>query len=271
MTNRPERCQNPKHVMRLMRAGNAIVFFGGLMLAGLAVLVFWPTRARQSLPVQVAITQPGRVENSALPASSAHSAATNAANPKTNLEQWTEKIPNRITAEQAEAYVRENHRNLVSLLSASRTSGEKGYLREAMQRFPNDPRVAFDAYFFSGGPRDNSQPATPERRQWLENFKQSDPNNPLPNYLAARDDFRAGRTDLALQELQAASGKTAFDDYLLDSLQSTEEAYRSAGLSEADAKSAIFSPSCLVSVKCGSSRFHEAADLASASDNPAER
>lgn len=161
---------------------------------------------------------------------------TNTARGTTNVERWLDGEPKKLTAEQAEAYVRENHRNAISLLAASRASGEKAYLREAMEKFPNDPLVAFDAYFLSG-PHDNKQAATPERRQWLENLKQSDPNNALPNYLAARDDFRAGKTDLALQELQAASGKTVFNDYLLEALQSTEEAYRSAGFSEADAKS----------------------------------
>jgi len=142
----------------------------------------------------------------------------------------------KLTAEQAEAYLRENHRDAASLLAAARASGDKKYLREAMEKFPNDPRVAFDAYFLSG-PYDRTQPASEERRKWLDNFKQSDPDNALPNYLAARDDFKAGKTDLALQELQAASGKTLFQDYLLDSLQTTEEAYRAAGYSEADAKS----------------------------------
>jgi len=161
---------------------------------------------------------------------------TNAVAATNKPASWRDVEPKRLTSEQAETYVRENHRSAMSLLAASRTSGEKAYLREAMEKYPNDPKVAFDAYFLAG-PYDNKQPATPERRQWLENMKQSDPNNPLPNYLAARDDFRAGKTDMALQELQAASNKPAFNDYLLEALQTTEEAYRSAGFSEVDAKS----------------------------------
>lgn len=123
----------------------------------------------------------------------------------------------KLTAEQVEAYLRENHRDAASLLAAARASGDKTYLREAMEKYPNDPRVAFDAYFLAG-PRDSDKLASAESRNWLDAFKQSDPDNALPNYLAAGDDFRAGQTALALQELQAASGKSAFQDYLLDSL-----------------------------------------------------
>jgi hypothetical protein len=149
--------------------------------------------------------------------------------------RWSKGERPELTVEQVEAYLHQNHRNAVSLLAAARVSGDKSYLREAMEKFPNDPHVAFDAYFRSD-PYDSTQPASEERRKWLDSFKQSDPDNALPNYLAARDDFKAGKTDIALQELQAASNKSLFQDYLLDSLQSTEEAYRAAGYSEAEAK-----------------------------------
>ena len=142
----------------------------------------------------------------------------------------------KLTAERAEAFLSANHRNAASLVAASRVFGDKTYLHEAMEKFPNDPHVAFDAYFLNG-PHDSTKPASPERRQWLDALKQADPDNALPNYLAAADDFKAGNTQGALQELQASAGKS-FNSYVLDSLQSTEEAYREAGYSEADAKTA---------------------------------
>jgi hypothetical protein len=137
--------------------------------------------------------------------------------------------------EQLEAYLKENHRSAESLLVAARTTGDKTFLREAMEKYPNDPRVAFDA-FFRNGPYDSTKPASEERRKWLDVLQQNDSKNALGDYLSARDHFRSGQTELALRELQSASGKSEFQDYSLDFLQSAEEAYRAGGYSEASAK-----------------------------------
>jgi hypothetical protein len=137
--------------------------------------------------------------------------------------------------EQLETYLKDNHRNAASLLAAWRATSDRALLREAMEKYPNDPRVAFEAYFRSE-PYDSSKPATEERRKWLDTLRQSDPGNALADYLSACDHFRSGRTELALQELQAASGKSAFRDYTIDFVQDSEEAYRSAGYAEGPAK-----------------------------------
>lgn len=140
-----------------------------------------------------------------------------------------------VKTQQLEAYLKENHRSAASLLAASRLTGDRALLREAMEKFPNDPRVAFDAYYRSEV-NDRTKPADEERRKWLEALKQSDPGNALADYLAARDDFLAGRTEAALQEIQTASGKSTFQDYSLDFLQNSEEALRAAGYSDLAAK-----------------------------------
>ena len=135
-----------------------------------------------------------------------------------------------------ETYLQQHNRSAESLLAAARvlrTPDGREYLREAREKYPNDPRVAYDAYYHSG-PYDNQQPASPERRQWLDNFKQAAPDNALPDYLSARDDFKAGRTAEAVQEVLAAVGKP-MQDYALDSVQNAEQAYLAAGLPEAEA------------------------------------
>jgi hypothetical protein len=71
----------------------------------------------------------------------------------------------------------------------------------------------------------------------LERLKQSDPANALPNYFSALDAFKSGQMDRAVQEITAASGKQQFQDYTMDFLQNAEDAYRSAGYSDAEAKS----------------------------------
>jgi hypothetical protein len=98
-----------------------------------------------------------------------------------------------------------------------------------MQKYPNDPQVAFEAAYRKNGTPD-------ERRQWLDSFKKSAPDNSLAYYLSASEYFKAGQSDQGIQELMAASGKHEFDDYTLDRMQDDEEAYRAAGYSVVEAK-----------------------------------
>jgi hypothetical protein len=133
----------------------------------------------------------------------------------------------RLTPEQLARYLQENHRSSTSLLSAYRTSRDPALLREAMQKYPGNPQVAFEAVFDK-----DASPA--EHRQWLENFKKAAPDNSLANYVSALDYFKSGQTDLAVQELESAYGKQGFNDYTWERIQSDEEAFRSAGYSEAE-------------------------------------
>lgn len=149
--------------------------------------------------------------------------------PATNLFERFGKEPPKLTPEQVEAYLKANGRKAAILLAAFRTSGEPALLEEAMKNFPNDPRVAFEAVFKKDMPPE-------QRRQWLNAFEQTAPDNPLANYLSAREYFKAGQTDQAVQELQAASGKPQFQDYTLDRRQEDEETYLAAGYSTGAAK-----------------------------------
>jgi hypothetical protein len=149
--------------------------------------------------------------------------------PPTNLYALLMDKPLKLTAEQAESYLKANPRNAASLLAAYRTTGDPALLKEAMQKYPSDPQVAFEALF-------NKDASTEERRQWLDVLKQSAPENSLANYLSALDYFKAGQTDLAVQELEAASDKAQFQDYRLEAAQNDIEVYLAAGYSVADAK-----------------------------------
>lgn len=222
-----------------MRARIILFAVAGSMLGALALWMLAPGLNGRSGPSERGATsQADAALNQSQPnerAARVRKPTPAAPSPKT-LEEHMEAERSKLTAERAEAFLSANHRNAASLVAASRVFGDKTYLHEAMEKFPNDPHVAFDAYFLNG-PHDSTKPASPERRQWLDALKQADPDNALPNYLAAADDFKAGNTQGALQELQASAGKS-FNSYVLDSLQSTEEAYREAGYSEADAKTA---------------------------------
>src|SRR5207245_11382376 len=147
----------------------------------------------------------------------------------TNLYARLKDNSGKLATGQVEPYLKANHRSASSLLAAYRTTGEPALLEEAMQKYPDDPQVAFEAAF-----KKDSSPE--QRRQWIEAFKRSAAENALPNYLSALDYFKAGQADQAVQELIAASGKKQFQDYTLDRMQDDEEAYLEAGYPMAEAK-----------------------------------
>lgn len=138
----------------------------------------------------------------------------------------------KLTAEQLQGYLQSNHRNAESLLAAMQTSGDKSYLREAMQKYPNDPKVAYAALFFGGMFGDLSPQ---EARQWADTFKQVAPGNSMADYSSALNYLKSGQTDLALQDM-AAAAKGTWNDYAWQFAQSNEEAYRAAGYSDLDSK-----------------------------------
>jgi len=148
----------------------------------------------------------------------------------TNLYERFKDKQLKLAVEQVESYLKANGRNAASLLAAYRTTGDSALLDEAMQKFPSNPQVAFEAAF--------KKDAAPEdRRRWLDAFKESDPDNALANYLSALDYFKSGQPDQAVQEFIAASGKP-FQDYTSERYQDDAEAYLAAGYSVADAKTA---------------------------------
>ncbi len=134
----------------------------------------------------------------------------------------------KLTADQAEAYLNQNGRNAVSLLSAFRTSDNPALLQEALQKYPDDPQVNFEAALFK-----DTSPA--DRRQYLDAFKKSAPANALAYYLSAADHFKAGQANEAVQDVIGASSKTEFHDYSVERTQADQEAYLAAGYPMAQA------------------------------------
>ena len=132
-----------------------------------------------------------------------------------------------VTLEQLAPYLEAKQRSAESLLAAFHVTGDPTALREALEKYPGDPRVNFAAAFKGDSPE--------ERRQRLDAFKQSAPDNALANYLSAQDYFRAGQNEQAVQELVAAAAKQDFQCYAGDFLQDLEEGYGAAGCSTAGA------------------------------------
>jgi RNA polymerase sigma factor (sigma-70 family) len=135
----------------------------------------------------------------------------------------------KLTLAQVEPYLNVKGRSAASLLAAFRTTSDPALLAEAIQKYPDDPQVGFEAAINNG-----ASPA--ERRQGLDAFKQAAPENSLANYLSALDYLKSGQTNEALQELSAASGKPQFQDYSHDRVQTDEEAYLAAGYPPGEAQ-----------------------------------
>jgi RNA polymerase sigma factor (sigma-70 family) len=147
----------------------------------------------------------------------------------TNIHARLLDNPPAVTAAQLEGYLKTHRRDAASLLAAYRVTHDPALLAEAMQKYPNDPHVDFEALFNTNAPPD-------DRRQWLSAFEKSAPDNALANYLSALDYFKSGQPDQALQEMAAAAGKPGFQDYTTDRILDDDEAYLGAGYSVVDAK-----------------------------------
>jgi hypothetical protein len=126
------------------------------------------------------------------------------------------------------AYLQTNASNAESLLVAFQASSNRNYLISAATNFPHDPRVQL-AVLMNG--------VFPEQRAtWIARFKQDAPDNPLPNYIAALDAFKAQQPQAALRELLSAKEKPHYRDYIVDNIQALEELYLADGRPPAEAK-----------------------------------
>jgi len=123
--------------------------------------------------------------------------------------------------EQIEAYLRQNHRNVESLLAAFQVSRDPSYLREAATNAPMDPAVQFAVIANKVFPD--------EQRKWIDAFKASSPENALAWYFSASDYFKSRLPEQAIPELTQATRRQFYGDYAAQTTQAVEEIYDSAG------------------------------------------
>lgn len=151
----------------------------------------------------------------------------------TNVYERLKDKDIKLTREQVESFLNANGRNAANLLAAFRTSGDKELLKEAEEKYPNDPQVDFEAVAYNALHGNDVSPG--DQRKWLDAFEQSDPDNALANYLSAINYFNSGQVDQGVQDLAAASGKS-LNDYTVSRVESDMEAYLAAGYPVADAQ-----------------------------------
>ena len=135
----------------------------------------------------------------------------------------------KLTLAQVEPYLNAHQRSAPSLLAAYRTTSDPALLAEAVQKYPQDPRVNFEAAI-------RLEAAPEERRRALDEFKQAAPDNSMASYLSALDHLKAGQAAAGIDDLLAASGKAQFQCYSQDRILANEEAYLAAGYPPAEAK-----------------------------------
>jgi hypothetical protein len=210
-----------------------IVGTGALVLVAFALLL--PRRRENNLPPK---EEPGvtaeyspekrAAMRSAVDGSNLPPAGTNA------YTRWRAGTLPEVAPTQLADYLLRNRRNAASLLGAFRSTGDKSFLQEAMQNYPDEPRVALSALLEGGA-------ASGDRQKWLETLRVATPDNSLANFLSAAEYLHAGNASDAIKEMLAGSSKPYFEDYWVDATQNAEEAYRAAGYSEAEAKMAAAS------------------------------
>ncbi len=129
-----------------------------------------------------------------------------------------------VSREKLDEYLLKHNRSAASLLAGYHALQDTNLLNEAAARFPNDPYVQW-AMLTSEGLGGE------QRRQWLEAFKTSSPENSLANYLSAAEHFKVGNQEAAIKELVEASGKKQFKDFAMEAMIDEQELQRFAGRS----------------------------------------
>jgi len=214
--------------MRLRDKPYTVAVVAGSLLFSATIIVLWLARtmtedAAPREPKPVATWSPAKTSRP----KAEDGSASGSEGPPLASRFLRDGKPLRPTAEQIDAHLASRNRNLDSLLSAFRITGYKGFLTEALERFPDDPRTVLAALPLEKDPD--------RRLEMVEAFKRAEPGNAMGNCLAARALLDMGRKDEALAELQDLAGKP-FDDFSLISLQADEEVYLEAGIPPVEAR-----------------------------------
>ncbi len=146
------------------------------------------------------------------------------------FDQWLEEFQKPVaTAAEIHAYLEAHGRSREALAAAGVLTRDDALLREAAKRFPEDPMVQFLVVANNLFPDD--------RREWVERFKQSQPDNALAAYYMAREHLAAGETSAAIAELRRGAGLEKFEDFSEESMLGMDAMMLEMGKSPFEAKS----------------------------------
>ena len=196
-----------------------LAVLSALVLVGALVLQLTKRRAADSAdnPAEIVSIPPHGVAPSPRPKTESKPAESIA-------EDDEGPSPLAVPREKVDEYLAKHNRSAASLLAGYHALQDTNLLNEAAAKFPNDPYVQW-AMLTSEGLGGE------QRRQWLEAFKTSSPDNSLANYLSSAEHFKAGNQEAAIQEVLDASGKKQFKDFSMDAMIDEQELHRFAGQS----------------------------------------
>lgn len=186
-------------------------------VAAMAAFFFWPSTGT---PKQERASTPGSARTPKVGLTALNPAAR-ADQPPEFLQRTLDGEFAKLTPEQIERYVESRGRDAESLIVAAMLGDDwEGWLDEAAERFPDDPKVAAAMILHWG--------ENPEAGEWIGRLKENDPENSLGYLFAAKSALKAGEIDGALEEL-AALESTRLNDYRYSWQSGFTDAYRSAG------------------------------------------
>lgn len=168
------------------------------------------------------------------------------------INEGDKKLP-MLSVEQAEAFLQRNKTNAESLLTAFRVTNDTNYLRQAAEKFPNDPTVIMKALGHNLFPDD--------RRAWIDQLKKVDPDNAIPSYMSAREHFDKKEYQAAFQDIVDGANKPAFTDYYNEQVLSLEDIYLNAGHTPAEAKALAMAATEIPHLREMRDTAHDMADL----------
>jgi hypothetical protein len=132
------------------------------------------------------------------------------------------------TADDLERYLTAHGRARESLIAAFLASGDPELIREAAQRFPDDPMALMLAIASDASPD--------QRREWAENLKRMQPENALAAYLMAWASLEEGDSVAALDEIRRGVNLKSFDAFSKEGVLSLEGLHLELGSSPEVAK-----------------------------------
>lgn len=228
--------------MRKPAGWKVLVALAVLVIIAGIVLHFQDHHAKQNTQPLATISRNSESTPPGTPASHRHPTPPAAEAVEQPDDQLARLLALKLPREIIEEYLRLHHRSAQSLLAAFHASGDAenptgdlNYLKEAGTNFPGDPHVQLAVLAHNAFPE--------VRRQWLDAFKASSPDNSLASYLSAQDYFKNGQPEAATKELLEASSKPQFADFTMEAYLGEKDMYRSNGKSLLESDQAAMSAS----------------------------
>ena len=128
----------------------------------------------------------------------------------------------KLTPVELKAYVEKCNHSAASLLAAWQLGSDPAWLEEAVQRYPDDPKVALAKL-------STLKELNGDAKEWIECLKKNDPENALGWCYDAMSALKGGNMEEAREALASAAQRGRFGASWMEEGKSLSAAYESAG------------------------------------------